>query len=109
MSTFVFVNQLQAKDGHREELIELLRELAVSMHAEIGRVHYSIHEPVEDETGPLTVIQAYSSIEAYEEHAAWMSPRLPRLAALLKSLPQPPALLQQVPLSGHVKESLSAA
>jgi quinol monooxygenase YgiN len=109
MSEFIFVNRLQAKDGHREELIELLREFAVSMHAEPGCVHYSIHEPVEDETGLLTVIQAYSSIEAFQEHAAWMGPNVPRLAALLESPPQPPALLQQVPLSGDVKESLSAA
>jgi quinol monooxygenase YgiN len=109
MSTLVFVNRLQAKDGHREELIELLRELAVSMHAEPGCVHYSIHEPIEDQTGPLTVIQAYSSMEAFQEHAAWMGPNVPRLATLLESPPQPPALLQQVPLSGHVKESLSAA
>lgn len=106
MSTFVFVNRLQAKDGRRGELIELLREFAVSMHAEPGCVHYSIHQPVEDETGPLTVIQAYVSIEAYQEHAAWMGPNVPRLAALLESLPQPPTLLQQVPLSGHAKESL---
>ena len=108
MSTFVFVNHLQAKDGLRDKLIELLREFAVSMHAEPGCVHYSVHRPVEDEAGPLTVIQAYSSIEAYEEHAVWMGVNVPRLAPLLEFLPQPPALLQQVPLSGHAKESLSA-
>jgi hypothetical protein len=56
----------------------------------------------------LRVIQAYSSIEAFQEHTAWLGPNLPRLADLLESLPQPPALLQQVPLSGHAKESLSA-
>jgi quinol monooxygenase YgiN len=33
------VNRLRAKDGHREEPIELLRELAFSMHAEPGCVH----------------------------------------------------------------------
>ena len=109
MSTFVFVNRLQAKDGHREELIELLREFAISIHAELGCVHYSIHAPIEDETGPLTVIQAYSSMEAFQAHAAWMGPNVPRLATLLESPPQPPALLQQVPLSGDIKESLSAA
>ncbi|MGH6657480.1 MAG: putative quinol monooxygenase [Actinocrinis sp.] len=109
MSEFVFVNRLQAKDGQREQLIELLREFAVSMHAEPGCIHYSIHQPADDETGPLTVIQAYSSIEAFQEHSAWMGPNVPRLAALLESLPQPPVLLQQVPLSGHAKESLAAA
>lgn len=108
MSPIAIVNQLQPKDGQRDKLIELLREFAVSMHAESGCVHYSVHQPVEDETGPLRVIQAYSSIEALQEHAAWMDSQLPRLATLLESLPQPPALLQQVPLSGHAKESLSA-
>ncbi|WP_327105900.1 putative quinol monooxygenase [Nonomuraea glycinis] len=52
MSAFVFVNRLQAKDGRRDELIELLREFAVSMHAEPGCVHYSIHKPVEDGRTP---------------------------------------------------------
>jgi hypothetical protein len=33
MSAFVFANRLQAKDGRRDEFIELLREFAVSMHA----------------------------------------------------------------------------
>lgn len=57
----------------------------------------------------MTVIQAYSSMEAFQEHAAWMVSNVPRLATLLESPPPPPALLQQAPLSGHVKESLSAA
>jgi quinol monooxygenase YgiN len=108
MPTFVFVNRLQPKDGQRGKLIGLLREFAVSMHAEPGCVHYSVHEPVDDDTGPLIVIQAYSSSEAFEEHSAWMAPNVPRLAALLASPPPTPVLYQQVSLSGHAKESLSA-
>jgi quinol monooxygenase YgiN len=108
MPTFVITNRLQPKDGQRDKLIGLLREFAVSMHAEPGCVHYSVHMPVDDEAGPLTVIQAYSSREAFGKHSAWMGPNLPRLAALLASPPQPPVLYQQVSLSGHAKESLSA-
>jgi quinol monooxygenase YgiN len=108
MPTYVFINQLQAKDGQRDKLIELLREFSVSMHAEPGCIHYSVHLPVGDETGPVRVIQAYSSIEAFQEHTAWMGPNIPRLAPLLEFLPEPPVLVQQVPLSGHAKESLSA-
>lgn len=108
MSVFVFINQLRAKDEQRDELVELLREFAVSIHAEPGCLHYSAHVPADDENGPVRVIQAYSSVEAFREHAAWMGPNIPRLAELLEFPPQPPVLLEQVPLSGHPKESLSA-
>lgn len=108
MSVFTFLNQLQAKDGQRDQLLSLLREFAVSIHAEPGCVHYSVHVPVDDESGPVRVIQAYSSVKAFQEHAAWMGPNIPRLAELLEFPPQPPVLLEQVPLSGHPKESLSA-
>lgn len=36
MSTCIVVNHLQPKEGLRDQLIELLREFAVSMHAEPG-------------------------------------------------------------------------
>lgn len=108
MQTFVFVNQLQPKDGQRDQLVELLREFAVSMHAEPGGLHFSVHQPIDDENGPLTIIQAYSSVEAFEEHGAWMGPNVPRLIPLLASPPQPPILHHQVPLSGHARESFSA-
>jgi quinol monooxygenase YgiN len=65
MPTFLFTNRLQPKDGQRDKLIGVLREFAVSMRAEPGCVHYSVHEPVDDETGRLKVIQAYSSREAF--------------------------------------------
>jgi quinol monooxygenase YgiN len=109
MPTLVTVNRLQPKDGQRGKLLDPLREFAVSMHAEPGCIHYSVHEPVDDETGPSMVIQAYSSSEAFGEHSAWMAPNLPRLAALLASAPPTPVLYQQVSPSGHPKESLSAA
>lgn len=105
MSTFVFVNRLQAKDGERAALIELLREFSASIHAEPGGLHYSVHEPVGDENGPLTVIQAFSSVEAFEEHSAWMQQNIPRLASLLASPPSPPVLTESVLLQGHAKES----
>ena len=108
MSTFVFVNHLQAKDGKHEQLIELLRDFAVSIHAEAGGIHYSVHQPIDDKTGPLTVIQVFSSVQAFEEHGAWMGPNIPRLLPLLASPPKPPVLLEQVSLDGHVRESFSA-
>jgi quinol monooxygenase YgiN len=107
MATFVFVNHLQAKAGRRDDLIQLLREFAVSMHAEAGCVHYSVHEPIDDDNGPLTVIQAYSSIEAFGEHSAWMEPRVAKLIPLLAFPPRPPVLNEQVSLGGHPKEAFS--
>lgn len=108
MSVFIFANQLQPKDGQRKELVELLREFSLSMHAESECVHYSVHQPIDDENGPLTVIQAYSSVEAFDEHSIWMGSNVPRLVPLLASPPQPPVLHQQVSLTGHAKESFSA-
>jgi quinol monooxygenase YgiN len=109
MPTFVFVNYLQAKDGKHEQLIDLLREFAASIHTEAGGVHYSVHQPIDDKTAPLTVIQAFSSLQAFEEHGAWMGPNIPRLLPLLVSPPKPPVLLEQVPLDGHARESFSTS
>jgi quinol monooxygenase YgiN len=108
MSSYVFINRLQPKDGHREQLIELLREFAGSIHQEPGGLHYSVHHAIDDKTGPLTVIQAYSSLAAFEEHGAWMGPNVPRLLPLLASPPEPPVLLEQVTLTGHPRESFAA-
>jgi len=109
MSDVVFINRLQAKEGQRGELIALLREFATSIHNEPGGVHYSLHHPIDDETGPLTVIQVFSSVAAFEEHGAWMGPNVPKLVALLASPPEPPVLLEQISLTGHPRESFSAA
>lgn len=108
MPTYIFVNQLQAQPGRRGELIDLLREFGESIHTEPGGVHYSVHVPVDDGDGPVTTIQAYSSIEAFHEHSAWMEPNVPRLLDVLAEPPRPPVLLEQVPLSGHARESFSA-
>src|SRR5947209_6171374 len=108
MSSYVFINRLQPKDGQRGQLIELLREFATSIDQEPGGLHYSVHHAIDDETGPLTVIQVYSSVAAFEEHGAWMGPNVPRLLPLLASPPEPPVLLEQVTLTGHPRESFAA-
>ena len=51
MSSFVFVNRPQAKDGLRGQLLERLREFAVTIHAEPGGVHDSVHM-IDDKDGP---------------------------------------------------------
>lgn len=108
MATVVFTNQLQPADGQRDALIGLLREFADSIHADPGCLHYSVHEPIGDEATALTVIQAYTSVAAFEKHGEWMAPNIPRLAALLAFPPDPPVLLQPVSLSGDPKESFPA-
>jgi quinol monooxygenase YgiN len=108
MSEFVFINRLQPKEGQRGQLIDLLREFATVIHKEPGGVHYSLHQPTDDETGPLTVIQVFSSVAAFEEHGAWMGPNVPRLLPLLASPPEPPVLLEQISLAGNPRESFSA-
>jgi quinol monooxygenase YgiN len=52
----VFINRLQPADGKRDALIGLLREVADSINADPERLHYSVHEPIDDEATPLTVI-----------------------------------------------------
>jgi len=41
MSTVVFINRLQPADGKRDDLLGLLREFAVSIHADPECLHYS--------------------------------------------------------------------
>lgn len=38
MSAFVFINRLQAKEGQRKQLIELLTEFAASIHSDSPQV-----------------------------------------------------------------------
>jgi hypothetical protein len=59
---------------------------------------------VGDESGPVATIQAQSSPEAFQTHAAWMGPQVPRRAALLATSPNPPVLLEQISLQGHGRE-----
>jgi quinol monooxygenase YgiN len=105
-TAYVVTNQLQAQPGRQEQLVTLLRRLATSMHAEPGGVHYSVHREIDDDDGPLTVIQAYDSVEAFHQHSAWMRSHVPQLASLLATAPAPPILLGQVVLSGHRREKL---
>jgi len=108
VSTVVFVNRLQPAAGRRAELIGLLREFAVSIHADPGCLHYSVHEPTDDEDGILTVIQVYSSADGFQHHAEWMAPNVPRLGPLLATAPDPPVLLRSVPMGGDQKERFAS-
>jgi len=60
MATVVFIHRLQPADGKRDALIGLLREFADSINADPECLHYSVHEPIDDEATPLTVIQAHT-------------------------------------------------
>ena len=104
----LFINRLQPADGKRDALIGLLREFADPINADPECLHYSIHEPIDDKGAPLTVIQAYTSVTAFEKHGEWMAPNIPRLVPLLASPPDPPVLLRSVSLGGNSKESFSA-
>ncbi len=107
----VAASTLQAKKGRSGELIALLTELARQIHAEPGGTHYSVHRPLadDDEDGPLLVIQACASVEAFREHSAKIRGELPRLIELLAGPPSPPVLFRPVPLGGPpAKESFGA-
>jgi quinol monooxygenase YgiN len=108
MSAVVFIDRLEPADSKRDALIGLLREFAESINADPECLNYSVHEPIDDEAAPLTVIQAYESVAGFEEHGEWMEPNIPRLVPVLASPPDPPVLLQSVSLGGDPKESLSA-
>jgi quinol monooxygenase YgiN len=90
MATVVFIHRLQPADGKRDALIGLLREFADSINADPECLHYSVHEPIDDEATPLTVIQAHTSVAGFEKHGEWMAPNIPRLVPLLASAPDPP-------------------
>ena len=60
MATVVFIHRLQPADGKRDALIGLLREFADSINADPECLHYSVHEPIDYEATPLTVIQAHT-------------------------------------------------
>jgi len=108
MAPVVFINRLQPADGKRDALIGVLREFADSINADPECLHYSVHEPIDAEAAPVTVIQAYTSAAAFEQHGAWMAPNIPRLAPLLAFPPDPPVLLRSISLRGDPKESFSA-
>ena len=68
MSGVVFIDRLEPADSKRDALIGLLREFAESINADPECLNYSVHEPIDDEAAPLTVIQAYESVAGFEEH-----------------------------------------
>jgi quinol monooxygenase YgiN len=108
MASVVFINRLQPADGKLDALIGLLREFVDSINADPECLHFSVHEPIDDEAAPLTVIQVYTSAAGFEKHGEWMAPNIPRLVPLLAFLPDPPVLLRSVSLGGDPKESFSA-
>lgn len=100
MPAVAFVSTLQPKNGRRDELVELLTELAKHIRAEPGYIEYSVHRPLGDDNGPLLVIQRYTSVEAYQEHSSWVRGQVPRISELLATPPAPPALFEPVQLGG---------
>jgi quinol monooxygenase YgiN len=108
MPAVVFVSTLQPKNGRRDELVELLAELAKHIHAEPGCMQYSVHRPLGDDNGPLLVIQMYASVEAYREHNSWVRGQISRISELVATPPVPPTLFEPVSLGDDAaKESLS--
>jgi quinol monooxygenase YgiN len=57
MSAVVFIDRLERADSKRDALIGLLREFAESINADPECLNYSVHEPVDHVTAPLTVIE----------------------------------------------------
>ena len=98
MPEVVFVSTLEPKDGRRDELVELLAELAKHIRGEPGYLQYSVHRPLGEDKGPLLVIQRYTSLEAYEQHSSWARGQVPRISELLATPPAPPVLFEPVPL-----------
>jgi quinol monooxygenase YgiN len=92
------VSTLEPKDGRRDELVELLAELAKHIRGEPGYLQYSVHRPLGEDKGPLLVIQRYTSLEAYQEHSSWARGQAPRISELLATPPAPPVLFEPVPL-----------
>ena len=100
MPAVVFASTLEPRSGRRDELVELLAELAQHMRAEPGCTQYSVHRPLGGGDGPLLIIQGYVSVEAYREHSAWVRGQLPRISALVATPPAPPVLFEPVSRGG---------
>jgi 3-oxoacyl-[acyl-carrier protein] reductase len=97
--TVVAVSTMQAEHGRRGDLVEVLAELAPQIRAEPGCLHYSVQRARGDADGPLLVIQAFASIEAFTQHSASVAGQIPRIAALLAAPPVPPTLFEPFPQS----------
>lgn len=98
MPEIVFVSTMEPKDGQRDQLVQLLAELAKHIRAEPVYLQYSVHRPLGEDTGPLLVIQRYTSLEAYQEHSSWARGQVSRINELLATPPVPPVLFEPVPL-----------
>lgn len=107
LAAYAITSRLEPRAGRQAELIALLRRLSERIHAEPGCLHYSVHREPGVEGGALTVVQAYDTVEAFHEHAAWMTSHVPALADLLAVAPDPPVLLEQVLLTGDPGESFA--
>jgi Antibiotic biosynthesis monooxygenase len=81
MPEVVFVSTLEPKDGRRDELVELLAELAKHIRGEPGYLQYSVHRPLGEDKGPLVVAVAGVSL------VGWRHPprRAPRAKPVLRS------------------------
>jgi quinol monooxygenase YgiN len=104
MPEVVFVSTLEPKDGRRDELVELLAELAKHIRGEPGFLQYSVHRPLGEDKGPLLVIQRYASLEAYQKHSSWARGQVPRISELLATPPAPPVLFEPVPLGDDASQ-----
>ncbi|MFI0237622.1 SDR family oxidoreductase [Streptomyces sp. NPDC016845] len=90
----VATSTMEPKSGRREDLLEVLAELAPQIRAEPGCLHYSVHRARGDADGPLLVTQEFASIEAFRKHSASVADQIPRIAALLATPPVPPTLFE---------------
>ncbi|MER5549410.1 SDR family NAD(P)-dependent oxidoreductase [Streptomyces sp. NPDC002589] len=100
----VAVSTLEPMEGRREDLVEVLTELAPQIRAEPGCMHYSVHRPRGGADGPLLVIQMFTSIEAFRDHSAGVADQIPRIGALLAAPPAPPTLFEPVSQSAGEAE-----
>ncbi|MFG1827953.1 SDR family oxidoreductase [Microbispora bryophytorum] len=101
--TVLAVSTMEPKNRRREDLLEVLAELAPQIRAEPGCLHYSVHRARGHADGPLLVIQMFASIEAFEEHSASVADQIPKIAALLAAPPVPPTLFEPVPQSALIE------
>ena len=98
MPEVVFVSTMEPLDGRRDELVELLAQLAKHIRGEPGCLEYSVHRLLGEDRGPFLVIQRYTSLEAYQEHSSWARGQVSRISELVATPPAPPVLFQPVPL-----------
>ncbi|WP_369394560.1 SDR family NAD(P)-dependent oxidoreductase [Streptomyces sp. CG1] len=105
----VAVSTLEPMEGRREDLVEVLTELAPQIRAEPGCLHYSVHRPRGGADGPLLVIQMFTSIEAFRDHSAGVADQIPRIGALLAAPPAPPTLFEPVSQSAVIERTGNGA